>query len=302
MLWSRSLPYSTNYGQSRVQESAAARASVRRKPLTSSSSSQMVPRSGAGVMPGNRSNSCLTSGHSDYQAWRQARRQHTDSSVAAKKLGPGGSVPSSCNSSSPSNSSAPGKQGASKLLGRLSQSMMANMKRSASFHHENQQSQASKEPEPRTYRTSDDYYLDEDELFLPLYTTEEEPAEARPARKDQLSALDSLGKSIVYQNHVPHTHYPLAVINTSHNVSSKLCLAAADLLRSVSGVPGVEEDVDTSINLETVTFLLEDSSIIQNSHKNKMSQELAATLKNLKKLEQAFDVLNKVLGTQEDIE
>ena len=72
--------------------------------------------------------------------------------------------------------------------------MMANMKRSASFHHENQQSQAAKESEPRTYRTSDDYYLDEDELFLPLYTTEEEPVEARPARKDQLSALDSLGK------------------------------------------------------------------------------------------------------------
>ena len=100
-----------------------------------------------------------------------------------------------------------------------------------------------------------------------------------------------------------HAHFFLvAVINTSHNVSSKLCLAAADLLRSVSGVPGVEEDVDTSINLETVTFLLEDASIIQNSHKNKMSQELAATLKNLKKLEQAFDVLNKVLGTQEDLE
>ena len=189
---SRSLPYSTNYGQSRVQESAAARASVRRKPLTSSSSSHMVTRTGAG--PGNRSNSCLTSAHSDYQAWRQTRRQNTDTSAAAKKLG---SVTSSCNSSSSSNSSAAGKQGASKLLGRLSQSMMANMKRSASFHHENQQSQATKEPEPRTYRTSDDYYLDEDELFLPLYTTEEEPAEARPARKDQLSALDSLGNSIV---------------------------------------------------------------------------------------------------------
>ena len=203
---SRSLPYSTNYGQSRVQESAAARASVRRKPLTSSSSSQMVTRTGT-QGPGNRSNSCLTSAHSDYQAWRQARRQHTDNSVAAKKLGPGGSVTSSCNSSSSSNSSAPGKQGASKLLGRLSQSMMANMKRSASFHHENQQSQASKEPEPRTYRTSDDYYLDEDELFLPLYTTEEEPAEARPARKDQLSALDSLGKLVLYQNHDRHIHY-----------------------------------------------------------------------------------------------
>ena len=166
---------------------------MRRKPLTSSSSSHMVTRTGAGAGPGNRSNSCLTSAHSDYQAWRQARRQNTEN--PGKKLGgPGGSVTSSCNSSSSSQSSAPAKQGASKLLGRLSQSMMANMKRSASFHHENQQSQASKESEPRTYRTSDDYYLDEDELFLPLYTTEEEPAEARPARKDQLSALDSLGK------------------------------------------------------------------------------------------------------------
>ena len=165
---------------------------MRRKPLTSSSSSHMVTRTGAGAGPGNRSNSCLTSAHSDYQAWRQARRQNTEN--PAKKLGPGGSVTSSCNSSSSSQSSAPGKQGASKLLGRLSQSMMANMKRSASFHHENQQGQASKESEPRTYRTSDDYYLDEDELFLPLYTTEEEPVEARPARKDQLSALDSLGK------------------------------------------------------------------------------------------------------------
>lgn len=89
------------------------------------------------------------------------------------------------------------------------------------------------------------------------------------------------------------------MINTSHNVSSKLCLAAADLLRGVSVVPGVEEDVDTSINLETVTFLLEDTSIIQTSHKNKTSQELAATLKNLKKLEQAFDILNKVLCNQD---
>ena len=74
---------------------------------------------------GARSNSCLTSAHSDYQAWRQARRHET--AVVKKMTGPGGSLTSSCNSSSSSNSSAAaaaaaaGKQGASKLLGRLSQ-------------------------------------------------------------------------------------------------------------------------------------------------------------------------------------
>ena len=81
----------------------------------------------------------------------------------------------------------------------MSQSMMsnsANMKRSNSFHHENiQNGQAStkEQEEPRTYRTSDDYYLDEDELFLPLYSTEDEHHDVRGHRKDQLSALDSLG-------------------------------------------------------------------------------------------------------------
>ena len=52
----RSLPYSTNYTQPR-QESAAARASIRRKPLSSTNSSYMVSR----TTNGSRSNSCLTS-------------------------------------------------------------------------------------------------------------------------------------------------------------------------------------------------------------------------------------------------
>ena len=167
---------------------------------------------------GARSNSCLTSAHSDYQAWRQARRHET--AVVKKMTGPGGSLTSSCNSSSSSNSSAAaaaaaaGKQGASKLLGRLSQSMMANMKRSNSFHHENlqnSQNTASKENEPRTYRPSDDYCLGEDELFLPLYPTEEEPVDTRPARKDQLSALDSLGNNTIY-----NTSNTYSIGNVSH--------------------------------------------------------------------------------------
>ena len=103
----------------------------------------------------------------------------------------------------------------------------------------------------------------------------------------------------------------ISVINTTHNVSQKLCHAAADILRHVSRVPGLEEDADTSLTLETVTYLLEDTNMLQTSSRNKMSTELAGTsnqfmkliwttlflgtLKNLKKLEQAFDILNKVL-------
>jgi len=279
----RSLPYSTNYAQPRERErgageSAASRASIRRKPV--SSTSFMVSRTQGAA---NRSNSCLTSQQAEYQAWKTQRKE-----TVTKK--PGGSVSSSCNSSSSSASSAAaaGKAAAgAKLPGRMTQSLVTtaasgSMKRSNSFHHENLAAGgggAAGPEEPRTYRTSDDYYLDEDELFLPLYSTEEDHVEAvRGPRKDQVSALDSL------------------VINTTHNVSQKLCHSAAELLRSMSRVPGVQEDVDTSLTLETVTYLLEDSAMLQQGHRgNKMSQELAGTLKNLKKLEQALDILNKVL-------
>merc|ERR1712048_922212 len=115
-----------------------------------------------------------------------------------------------------------------------------NMKRSNSFHHENIQQQSrpaskstkesSPAAEPITYRTSDDYYLDEDELFLPIFSTEEEPSEARNGRREErggVSALDTL------------------VINTTHNVSQKLCLAARVLRR----VSAIAEDSDTSLDL-----------------------------------------------------
>ena len=111
----------------------------------------------------------------------------------------------------------------------------------------------------------------------------------------------------------------MSVINTTHNVSEKLCQSAADILRSLSNsVSGLEADPDTSLTLETVTYLLEDRNMIS-SNRNKMSSELAGgcsilycanrlqlniihsgTLKNLKKLEQALDILNKVL--QPDME
>ena len=65
------------------------------------------------------------------------------------------------------------------------------------------------------------------------------------------------------------------MINTTHNVSQKLCHAASDLLRGLSSsVSGLEQDADTSLTLETVTYLLEDTNMIQ-GNRNKMSSELA---------------------------
>ena len=64
----------------------------------------------------------------------------------------------------------------------------------------------------------------------------------------------------------------LPVINTTHNVSQKLCLAAARVLRRVSAIA---EDTDTSLDLETVTYLLEDTNIAHTQHRNKISSELA---------------------------
>ena len=186
----RSLPYSTNYQQSRQE--VGPRTSLRRKPVTGSS--YLMSKTGSG----NRSNSCLTSGQAEYKAWKTRKE-------SVSKL-----VPSSVASSSSSSSTASSKQ-VGKLPLRMTQSLMSNngnMKRSNSFHHENIQQQnrngvkstkeSSPPTEPVTYRTSEDYYLDEDELFLPIFSPEDEPAEARHGRRDpQVSALDTLGTSSV---------------------------------------------------------------------------------------------------------
>ena len=50
---------------------------------------------------------------------------------------------------------------------------------------------------------------------------------------------------------------------------------AAELLRHVSRVDGLQEDADTSLTLETVTYLLEDTSMLQTNSRNKVSTELA---------------------------
>ena len=192
----RSLPYSTNYHQPRQE--VGPRTSLRRKPVTGTSSYLLSKTNGTN----NRSNSCLTSGQAEYKAWKTRKES---------KLGPSSGA-TNISSTSSSGSSATSSKAGGKLPLRMTQSLMSNsgnMKRSNSFHHENIQQQQQARPgckstkessppaEPITYRTSEDYYLDEDELFLPIFSTEDDPAEARGGRREErggVSALDTLGQ------------------------------------------------------------------------------------------------------------
>ena len=147
----------------------------------------------------------------------------------------------------------------------MTQSLRANslpksMQRPNSFHQERgtvqENTDCREASEGVTYRTSDDYYLDEDELILPLYPAEAAVQQKSPGKSPhKLEALDRL------------------VISTTHNVSSKLCQAAARIIqKAAKQVP--EEDEDLALNMETITYLLEDTHM-PSRYKNKTSVELA---------------------------
>ena len=106
-----------------------------------------------------------------------------------------------------------------------------------------------------TYSTKDEDYLDEDELILPTYPESERHSRASsPASR--LSALDTL------------------VISTLQNVSSKLCHAAAKIVRQADTLADTEVDEDDVLTVETVAYLLEDTDMAY-SCRSGTSAELA---------------------------
>ena len=105
-----------------------------------------------------------------------------------------------------------------------------------------------------TYSTKDEDYLAEDELILPTYPESERRSRASsPASR--LSALDTL------------------VISTLQNVSSKLCHAAAKIVRQADTLAD-EVDEDDALTAETVAYLLEDTDMAY-SCRSGTSAELA---------------------------
>ena len=147
----------------------------------------------------------------------------------------------------------------------MTQSLRANslpksMQRANSFHQEmgtvQEKTECREASEGVTYRTSDDYYLDEDELILPLYPAETAVLQKSPRKSPhKLEALDRL------------------VISTTHNVSDKLCQAASKIIRQAAKqLP--EEDEELALNIETITYLLEDTHMAS-SYRTETSVELA---------------------------
>jgi len=87
------------------------------------------------------------------------------------------------------------------------------------------------------------------------------------------------------------------VISTIFNVSSKLCASSSSVLRkTVALLP--EQDEEQAGTVETILYLLEDVDMPTTPAK-KTSRELSGTLRNLKKVEQALELLNKVVDLDE---
>merc|ERR1712062_465138 len=88
------------------------------------------------------------------------------------------------------------------------------------------------------------------------------------------------------------------VISTIHNVSNKLCSNSAGVLRQPAAIfPEPEEEQAST--LETVIYLLEDMDLPPSPAK-KTSRELSGTLRNLKKIEQALEMMKKLLQPDDE--
>ena len=84
------------------------------------------------------------------------------------------------------------------------------------------------------------------------------------------------------------------VIDTSLNISDKICTSAIKvMLLATKKFSVVDEDI--LLNVETLSYILEDSHI-QTEEKEK---QLSALLKNLKKLEHALALTDRILNNTE---
>lgn len=134
-----------------------------------------------------------------------------------------------------------------------------------------------------------DYYLDGDELILPVYPRQTRIHEKYSCESFSRDKSPSRSKTEALDN---------LVISTIHNVSSKLCLASSNILRKTAKLIPVEDE-EQAMTVETVQYLLEDIDL-PTSPKKRTSRELSGSLKNLKKLEQVMEILNKVLEVDEE--
>lgn len=260
-----------------------------------------------------RSSSSLSCKEVEFQAWKRRKNYNPMRAAAAGTSKPGTSVPSKgiANSNRPSSGL---KNGPVNKLNKLqSEDEATNFQRSASFHYPDGRSRI----QHNVYTSEDDsldesfsaesngnneslmcqsmcampsnmYEVDDDELMLTIpprkhssgLTGARNYVKSPPSRgQNKLEALDNL------------------VISTIFSISTKLCLNSAMLIRKAQD--RACDDEQQSI-LDTLTYVLEDTDPPASPSK-KTSRELAGTLRNLKKVEQALQALDSVCFDEEDI-
>jgi len=261
----------------------------------------------------NRSSSSLTSKEAEFQAWKR-RKNYDPLKSATRNSSSRNTSASSQAKSAYSPSPTEMKQSPQhKRIQDMTQSLMLEengqgfpIHRSNSFHCSNKKANriCSEDDSEDDYGSGYDssiaesqvrkhphYYLDDDELILPIQSSHSHLAQRSfygpkspqisPSKsRSKLEALDSL------------------VISTIYNVSNKLCGASANVLRKAVNV-FPEQDEEQASTIETVLYLLEDVDLPATPAK-KTSRELSGTLRNMKKIEQALEMLNKVMELEED--
>lgn len=235
-----------------------------------------------------RSTSSLSSKEAEFQAWKRRKNYNPMRAAAAG---------ASSNSNSSPKRQAPIKSAAVTKLSTAAEDG-DNIHRSASFHYPDglsrvqhnvytseDESQEDSEEQPRLYEVNDD------ELFLafdngPMSSMTRVATRKSPGRgsssssnSNKLEALDNL------------------VISTIFSVSTKLCLTSGKLIR---GLQERAEDDEQAAMLQTLLYVLEDVDPPVSPSK-KTSRELAGTLRNLKKVEQALQTLERSANSPGDM-
>ena len=80
------------------------------------------------------------------------------------------------------------------------------------------------------------------------------------------------------------------MIDTSLNISNKICTSAIDILLRATKKFSVS-DQDVLMNVETLSYILEDCHI----DTNEKQKQLSALLKNLKKLDHALVLTDRII-------
>ena len=84
------------------------------------------------------------------------------------------------------------------------------------------------------------------------------------------------------------------MIDTSLNISNKICRSAIDVLLQSTKKLSVS-DQDVLLKVETLSYILDDCHI----ESNQREKQLSALLKNLKKLEHALELTERIMQTED---